>query len=332
MTIGIAVSGPNAGRAVFRALQAVERAGRGSIGGFASFVAITEAGELVRAETQRGGSRTLFTAGETTGVAPPTAVAEARLAAVMSSGPDRPAPLSQFTPGRAGVGLVTGHRLPNLPGVDGRPLNLAVLDRMAAGAPAALAARAELERNPEADAGIIALDLAGGLYAGNTAFVERRPDLGQALIEDPASGAKVAVLHNAIQPHPPLAGLAAAIALDAIAPVDRADLWVTLAAGTPVELGLENCVLVDAAGQTVRVTVTQPGWLDGRRQGAVIQFAARVRQDNRLLGHATEEPYCVVEAGRLVSLSGARSVRLGVRAAPVRPALQPGSGPLRSDP
>ncbi len=197
---------------------------------------------------------------------------------------------------------------------------------MAAGEPAALAAQAELERNPEADAGIIALDLAGGLYAGNTAFVLTRPDLGQALIEDPASGAKVAVLHNAIQPHRPLAGLAAAIALDVIAPADRADLWVTLAAGTPVELGIENGLLIDAAGQTVRVTVTQPGWLDGRRQGALIPFAAVVRQNGRLIGRAIEEPYCVVEAGRLVSLSGARSLRLGVRSS------EPGSGPFRSDP
>jgi hypothetical protein len=316
MTIGIAVSGPNAGRAVFRALQAVERVGRGAIGGFASFVAITQAGELVRAETQRGGSRTLFTAGETTGVAPPAAVAEARFAALMSSGPDRPAPLSQFTPGRVDVGLVTGHRLPNLPGADGRPLNLSVLGRMADGAPAALAARGELERNPEADAGIIALDLRGGLYAGNTAFVDSRPDLGQALIEDAESGAKIAVLHNAIQPHRPLAGLAAAVALDAIAPMDRVDLRVTLEAGTPIEFGVENCVLVDGDGRAVRVTVTQPGWLDGRRQGALIQFAALVRRDGRVLGHATEEPYCVVEAGRLVSLSGARSVRLGVRSIP----------------
>ncbi|MFP4126312.1 MAG: DUF6963 family protein, partial [Alphaproteobacteria bacterium] len=122
MTIGIAATGAGAGLAVFAALRAVERVGRGAIGGFASFVAISEAGELVQAETQRGGTATLFVDGEATGVAPPAAVAQARFAAVMSSGPDRPPPLARFTPGDAAVGLVSGHRLPNMPGVDGAPL------------------------------------------------------------------------------------------------------------------------------------------------------------------------------------------------------------------
>ena len=129
MTIGIAVYGPMAGLATFKALQAVERVGRGAIGGFASFVAITADGALLRSETQRGGTATLFTAGETICALPPQAFAEAPWAALMSSGPDRPAPLSQFTPGRAGVGLVSGHRLPNMPGADGLPINRAVLDR-----------------------------------------------------------------------------------------------------------------------------------------------------------------------------------------------------------
>src|SRR3546814_12745762 len=60
MTIGIAVSGPLAGLAAFRALSAVERVGRGDIGGFASFVAISGAGGLLTADTQRGGTATLF--------------------------------------------------------------------------------------------------------------------------------------------------------------------------------------------------------------------------------------------------------------------------------
>jgi hypothetical protein len=160
-----------AGLATFKALQAVERVGRGAIGGFASFVAITADGELLRSETQRGGTATLFTAGETICALPPPVFAEAPWAAVMSSGPDRPEPLSQFTPGQAGVGLVSGHRLPNMPGAEGLPINRAVLDRMAHGQPAPDAAHAVLAANPEADAGIIALDHAGRIYAGNTRIV-----------------------------------------------------------------------------------------------------------------------------------------------------------------
>jgi hypothetical protein len=313
MTIGIAVHGPMAGLATFKALQAVERVARGAIGGFASFVAITAEGEVLRAETQRGGTGTLFTAGETTGDAPPPAFAEAPMAAVMSSGPDRPAPLSQFTPACAGVGLVTGHRLPNMPGVDGVPLNRAVLDRMARGEAAPEAAMAELAHNPDADAGIIALDAAGRIFAGNSALVARRPDIGRAVVRAAGSATAVAVLHNSMHPHAPLAQLAAAVALDTVAPIDRADIWVRLDAGTPVERGVENCVFVDGANVARTVTVTEPGWLVGRRDGAVVGFAAAVRRGDQLLGYATAEPYGVVEAGRIVSLSGAASADLGVR-------------------
>jgi hypothetical protein len=61
VTIGIAVRAPNAGQAAFEALRTVERVARGAIGGFVSFVAITADGRLLRAETQRGGTSTLFT-------------------------------------------------------------------------------------------------------------------------------------------------------------------------------------------------------------------------------------------------------------------------------
>jgi Domain of unknown function (DUF6963) len=313
VTIGIAVHGVMAGLATFKALQAVERVGRGAIGGFASFVAISADGQLLRAETQRGGTSTLFTAGEATGVAPPALYAEAPFAAVMSSGPDRPAPLCQFVPGRPGVGLVSGHRLPNSPNAAGVPLNRAVLERMARGEPAPEAAQAELARNPDADAGIIALDCAGRIFAGNSEAVDRRPDIGRAVRRAPDGGAAVAVLHNTIHPAAPLAVLAAAIALDVVAPADRPDIWVRLDAGTPVELGAENCVVVDRTNVARRVTVTDPAWLIGRRDGALVGLAAAVRCGEELLGHAMAEPYGVVEAGRIVSLSGAPRAEIGVR-------------------
>ncbi|WP_346907757.1 DUF6963 family protein [uncultured Roseibium sp.] len=60
MTIGIALSGPNAGLCLFKALAAVERISRGSIGGFVSFAVITADGQLLRAQTQDGGTTTLF--------------------------------------------------------------------------------------------------------------------------------------------------------------------------------------------------------------------------------------------------------------------------------
>lgn len=314
MTIGIAVTGQGAGLAAFRALAAVEKVARGAIGGFVSFVAITEASELVRAETQRGGTTTLFTDGEKTGVPPPAAVAEARFAALMSSGPDRPAPLAQFTPGDPAAGLLTGHRLPNVPG-DGadQPLNLAVLDRLRAGAAPEAAIRAELDAHPEADAGLIALDLEGRLFLADSAFVQQRADRGSALLTDPAAGRGVAVLHNAIHPHGPLAGLAAAVAMDSMAPADRADFAITLETGLLLELGATDALHVDAHDRVRRITVTRAAWLGPRRDGAAVNFATPVLRNGRTIGTTTEEPYCVVATGRLCSLSGQERVTIGVR-------------------
>lgn len=314
MTIGIAVRGPGAGLAIFKALEAVEKIGRGAIGGFVSFVAVTADGELLRAETQRGGTTTLFTEGERTGILPPSAFADAPLAGLMSSGPDRPAPLSQFTPTMAAAGLVTGHRLPNMPGADGMPLNQAVLTRMQSGEPAAQAAEHVLAKNPEADAGVIALGLKGEAFAGNSAHVQRRGDLGRALIHNASTGTVVAVLHNAIHPHHALADLAASVARDVIAPLDRADFSIEIRAGIPIELGDENTVDIDAGRRAEKVIVTQASWLGSSRDGAVIDFAAAVRRDGSVIGHTTAEPYAVVEDCRLVSLSGREAVTIGVRA------------------
>lgn len=319
MTIGIGVMGPKAGLAAFEALAAIERVGRGAIGGFVSYVAIAADGKLYRAETQRGGTSTLFTDGERTGVPPPPAIADAPIAGLMSSGPDRPAPLSQFTPAAANTGIVTGHRLPNMPGPNGSgsngmPLNQAVLARMQSGEPAGRAAGTILEANPEADAGIIALGIDGDSFVGNTAHVARRGDLGQAVLDEPAIGATIAILHNAIHPHRALADLAAATALDVMAPLDRLDFRIRIGAGTPLELGSENAVHVDRDGNAQRISVTQESWLGPSRDGAVIDFAATVRQGGHLIGHTIAEPYCVVEHGRLISLSGSDHAMIGVRA------------------
>lgn len=315
MTIGIAAFGPQAGLAVFRALAAVERVGRGAIGGFASFVAIGSDGTLWRAETQRGGTTTLFVAGEATGIPPPAAIATATWAGVMSSGPDRPPPLARFTPADPAVGLLTGHRLPNSAGPDGRPLNEAVLARMRAGEAPARAVAAVLEAAPDADAGIIALDRQNRLIALNSAHVEGRGDLGRCVLERPEIAAGVAVLHNAIHPSGPLARLAAEVALDSMAPEDRADLWITVAAGTPLALGAHNAVILGDADRAETIVVTRPAMLSGRISGAPIAYRAAVERRGRRLGFTTDEPYGLIEDGRIVSLSGQDEVQIGVRLA-----------------
>lgn len=311
MTIGIAASGPRAGLAIFRALGAVERIARGAIGGFVSFAAITADGRLVRFETQRGGTTTLFVDGERTGVDPPSWVAQAPVAALMSSGPDRPEPLSQFVAGDAGAGLVTGHRLPNRSGSAGMPVNQQVLQYLVDGHAPQAAVNAVLDASPQADAGLIAVDLQGCLYARNSARVATRPDLGGVRRE--TDDAVVEVLHNAIHPVAAVAHLAAELALDIMQPRFNPDAWLAIHAGIPVEAGKQAAVLVDADLQAVRVVTTDPDLLLNVQGGSALYIGAAVLRDGQRIGTLIEESYVLLEDGIIRSLSGQQSLWLGFR-------------------
>jgi len=314
MTIGIAASGPNAGLAVFQALAAVERVASGAIGGFAAFAALAGDGTLHRAETQRGGSRTLFTYGETTGVMPPPPVAAASMAAVMSSGPDRPAPLAQFVPAESGVGLVTGHRLPNAAGVSGQAVNLDVLQQLRGGASARVAVDTVLDANPQADAGLIAIDQEGRIHAGNSLRVARRPDLGHARRESARGGAVIEVLHNAIQPRHSLAALAAEIAMSIMAPPPPGAGNVVVRAGTQLAAGETHRIHVDSSGVVLRIETPDHRLLTGRHNCAAVYLGTAVVQEGRIIGYTLYEPNTVVDDGRLISLSGRTEQAIDYRA------------------
>ncbi|MGI9503236.1 MAG: DUF6963 family protein, partial [Geminicoccaceae bacterium] len=144
--------------------------------------------------------------------------------------------------------------------------------------------------------------------------VQHRGDLGRALLSDASTGTAVAVLHNAIHPHQALADFAASVALDVIDPLDRRDFSIEIRAGVPIALGEDNAVDIDASGSALLITVMQESWLGPSRDGAVIDFAASVRRNGRVVGHTVAEPYAVVQDGRLVSLSGRDQVTIGVRA------------------
>lgn len=307
MTIGIGAAGPNAGLAVFRALVAAEAVGSGAIGGFAVFAALTADGKLFRAETQRGGTATLFTEGETTGTPPPAQVATAPFAALMSSGPDRPEPLSQFLAASEN-GLVTGHRLPNTPGPDGRPVNEAVLLAMAEGRSAEEALDLVLERAPQSDAGMIALGPDRGLAARNSRLVAARPDLGSATFN--VEGASVAVLHNAITPAAELAPLVAAVALGVMAPPHAIAGHAVVRAGTPLVGGDAHRLILGPDGAATRIETADRRILSGRHVCAAIYLGAAVVKEGTLLGRTVMEPNVVVEDGRILRLSGQDEVRI----------------------
>jgi hypothetical protein len=242
----------------------------------------------------------------------PERFAECRLAALMASGPDRPEPLIQFTPGDPRAGLVTGHRLPILPGPDGVPPNRIALTRLAEGATPEEAVAAGLAGNPEADAGLIAMDLDGRIALANSAAVQRRDDLGEALVHDEASGLRIGVLHNSIFPVSALAALAVSAASDAVSPPDRVDADAMLV-GTPLAPGAERCLLLDRSGAALGVIVTEPEWFEGDWEGSPVQRGDPVLQEDRLVGRVTREVYGIVRDGRVVG--GRGSERVGWRLA-----------------
>ena len=311
MTIGIGAFGPNAGLAVFRALRAAEKVGTGAIGGFATFAAITADGRAIFAVTQRGGAATAFTEGETTGVDPWPKFGSARVAAVISSGPDRPGDLTKFIPVDPAVGLVTGHRIPPTTGKNGLPMNSDALARMQSGIAAADAATVVIGENPEADCGLMCVDLAGRIGFANTIRVLRRPDVATALRSD--TGASVAVLHNAIRPHQAIADLAAAIAIETMTANQAPRGYVTIAAGTPIGMGDENAVYCDSMGRALRVTTTDPSVGIRGELGAAIYLASAVYLDTTLAGHTTFEPITTIQDGRLVAFSGKDELRISFR-------------------
>ena len=329
MTIGIGISGRYAGFAALRGLEAVEAFARGMLGGFVSLAVITRDGQLLRGYTQRGGVYAICYDGVegpmlvrecpfpgTVSLTIPLAIATAERAVLISSGPDRAEPLSQFAPGDPAVGLISGHRLPNMPGSVDQPLaiNLACLEQMRAGADPAQAVSDVLTACPAADAGLIAVAGDGRIGIGNSALVERRSDAGACLLAQ--DGIRIGVLHNSIFPTHGLAELAAGAALDAIEPADAADFTIRLNAGLVLEVADTPQVTVNAEGVVTRLQVGNPGWSTPSWQGAAAMRDTCVfNGSGQLLGRLVTEAYCQAQDGKLLRCNGQPTAELWVRAA-----------------
>lgn len=288
MTIGIAAYGPNAGRAVLDGLLGTETLGRGAIGGFAVVSVIDRAGVHRQMCCQTGG---------TSGLAGLEAFHDARCAALISSGPNRPEPLSQFLAGQDGVGLVTGHRLPQRPGVSGLPLNAAALAQIAKGADPEAAIRAETEANPEADFGLVAVTADGRIGFGNAARVRRRGDLVHAARTEPDRG--YALLANSIhfnqglRPGDAIGGLIWA----RLTGTPGAHTLARLSRPVPVEPAAEDRVELDADGYVLRIARADPWWPGTPGTVTVIYSNAPVWQGGRPLGRCATEVFARLDGG-----------------------------------
>jgi hypothetical protein len=281
LTLGIGAYGSEAGRAVLDGLTAAEALGRGSIGGFAVLSFLDAGGHHRQISCQDGGVAAL---GECAGIE------EALCAAVISSGPNRPEPLSQFLSGRDHVGLVTGHRLPNRPGKTGVAINVSTLDRIEGGEPAEIAVQAMLAEHPELDLGLVAVTPHGGLGFGNTARVNRRDDLMEASFR--ASDHGFALLGNSIY-------FSGRRARDAVAGIVRERLTgqpgshflARLAGSVPVVDARSDRIELDVARHVVRIFRAEPWAPQPTGVTTAIPLRAEVWQGGRCVGHCASEVF-----------------------------------------
>ena len=305
MTIGMIACGTGAGAGLVEGLKAVEKVARGAIGGFVSFVAVGDGNTMVRKTVQRGGAHALFSESI------PAEIAQAPLAGLISSGPDRPEPLSSFIAVEPGVGIVTGHRMPQSLAHNGVPLNESVLSRMFSGVNPQRAIDEVLAENEDCDAGFLACTLDGVLGVGNAPSVRLRRDLGASALNELNGVARVATLHNAIEPHRVIASLANEVALDRMLQTAPPVRWITLQAGTPLGPSTRAALVTDKAGivQSVRhascESASRVGVLGlGDRVGVVT--------NGELQGWLGYEPFMTVRAGKIERIDGQKEMALPV--------------------
>jgi len=300
VTIGIAAAGAGAAAAIVAALHSAETIASGAIGGFVSLAAI--AGDrLHHAEAQAGGTQALFPAGT------PDWVAQASCAVLMSSGPHRPAPLLQFTPGDAVVGLVTGHRFPNMAGRDGHPINLTALQHMRDGLSPQAAVDEVAGANPEADAGLLAITPDGRIGLKDCDYLEQFADRGHAMLT--GAGGAVAVTHNGIAPYRGLAMTLAEIALSRMTPPAASLRRIEIRAGIPLRDGPHNAVEIDDQNRVVALWVRNPALTRGTNSFGLGYRADVIGGQGAQLQY---EPYMVSEDGILSSIDGSDSAWLTI--------------------
>lgn len=322
-TIAIAAVGPNAGSAVFRALQEAEKVASGSIGGVAVMdVMLTDGTICSYGNFGRGGTGTLFVKGEQTGVPPPAEIASAPIAVIVSTGPRTGGRISgdpcnqDFSAGAENIGLVVGHRIPDAPGRDGEPVNAHVIRLMKEGLGPRQAVDQVMNANPEVDAGLIAVSSDGTIAMHNSRRVDRRPDYGHARGEDAASGAVVETILNEIHPPQAIAQLVVNVALEAMTGSRQPDFEVLVRSGLSVEYSDELVLEVNGDHVVTRVTTDVREHLIGDVWAVIPYIHSRVVQDGRTLGYTVNEPLAHLVDGVIESVSLQGEMALWVKREP----------------
>ena len=305
MTIGIAAIGPAAGSGIIAGLRAVEKIGRGAIGGFVSLVILSDDGRLLRASVQDGGAEALFP--EET----PREIAQAQFAGLISSGPNRPEPLSQFITAKPGVGIVTGHRMPHTKGKDKIALNSIVLAEMASGKDPQEAIDRVVGLYPDMDAGFLAVSVDGRMGIGNCQSVLTRRDKGMGILNVKSGAAKVATIHNSIFPHGLVSTLANHVAMDTMFHQGIPKQWIIIKSGITLKFGARTQVHIDSSSMVEHIVTSNNTCLNGSWAvglGDIVEVLSRgVR-----LGYLGYEPFMTLLNGQIVDIDGYKEIKLPV--------------------
>jgi hypothetical protein len=229
-------------------------------------------------------------------------------AAAISSGPDRPEPLTQFLPGLNGIGLVTGHRLPNSLDRDGRSVNHAVLTRLAAGDEPQKAVDGVLSQCPEIDAGLIAINSSGQIGIGNSERVRRRADGGCAVRE--TQGSRVALLHNSIFSNQPLAERLVDLAWNYLTGEPTGIRLLFVRDTVPVQISVTDRVHVDETGTITCIESPNIRLQSILERATTIYLGSEIWHSDELIGHAATELITAVDHGRISKPAGNRSLAI----------------------
>jgi len=160
-----------------------------------------------------------------------------------------------------------------------------------------------LAQDPQSDAGLIALDMAGRIGIGNSALVAARDDLGASILR--THDLQMGVLHNSIYPHDIIAPLAIATAQDKLAPIDRAEHH-SRAIGLSIHSSAPRRALIldDASGAPARIETPDPNWQIDQYEGAPLMRGDPVIRRNDVIGRIRVEVYGIACAGRIAATRG----------------------------
>lgn len=170
---------------------------------------------------------------------------------------------------------------------------MAVLAMLAQGVEPKAAVESVLADNPEADAGLIAINDLGNFGWGNSERVARRTDLGQFECHD--GSAHVAILHNAIHAREPLAAQVGALAWAQLTGRPGPLKWVRLTEAVPRRLAAKDSLHIDASGRITAIDCADPFVPQDPLRTTVVHLGCAVWQQGVWVGEAVTE--LVADAG-----------------------------------